>query len=835
MKRFFTRLVALGLAISTLCAGVSAASLGAVLRQGQLRAGANVQYDETTYWSSAADGRQTEHYYTYEPGGLVTPSVYFGQTLYGRSTLETLLPGLVETGKTVVAAVNGSFFDMMTGIPLGIVVTEGVLRSSGDTLSLGFGPDGAAIIGKPGLTVKLTLGAYSFSAHYNKTLTERNGICIYSRDYDDHTKNTVANYTVIVRPDTAALTMRGTVTAEVLYAGELYSTEIPEGCFALSMARGTPYVSTLACLQALTPGEQITITTDCADGWETVVNACGGGDALVLDGTAQNSFTLDSAEKRTARTAVGLTAEGKLIVYTVDGLQTGYSLGLTLAELAARMVELGCVTALNLDGGGSTTAMLRYPGYDTLTMVNRPTGGEARKCANFIVFTIPDEPADAASQLHLYPAQAVALPNAEIPYATRATDENYRTASIPASVRYSADGGTVTDGGVYTAGAPGVATVTAQAGAARGTATVNVIASPASITLKNGAQNVTDKTLSVAYGKTVDLTATATWSGFSVYCTDRSFTWTVEGDIGTIDEDGVFTAGGNGGTSGTITARCGDTSASVSVTITDLDRTPPLLSVRLTGGVLTAVITDDLSGVAEIELTADDAPIDYDWDGQTLTARIEDGVTIVKLTAVDKLGNRAGASVETGYEAENVFADMSASWARKYVNYLYRRGVLQGKENAAGELIYQPGSAMTRQAFITSLIRYLGVDTSAYDAVALPFADADAISDYALPSIRAAYALGYLNGKEIDGQLYANPRKTITRQEAMALLGRSQESGYAEDSLESFLDADEVGAFARPYIAQMVTRGVISGKDGYLNPRGTLTRAQVAKMLYYLT
>ena len=35
--------------------------------------------------------------------------------------------------------------------------------------------------------------------------------------------------------------------------------------------------------------------------------------------------------------------------------------GVTLAELAARMVELGCVTALNLDGGGSTTIGVTYP------------------------------------------------------------------------------------------------------------------------------------------------------------------------------------------------------------------------------------------------------------------------------------------------------------------------------------------------------------------------------------------------------------------------------------------------------------------------------------------
>ncbi len=41
-------------------------------------------------------------------------------------------------------------------------------------------------------------------------------------------------------------------------------------------------------------------------------------------------------------------------MYTIDGRQSGYSIGATLTQVAERMVELGCVTALSLDGGGST-------------------------------------------------------------------------------------------------------------------------------------------------------------------------------------------------------------------------------------------------------------------------------------------------------------------------------------------------------------------------------------------------------------------------------------------------------------------------------------------------
>ncbi len=58
---------------------------------------------------------------------------------------------------------------------------------------------------------------------------------------------------------------------------------------------------------------------------------------------------------RHPRTAVGWTASRELLLVTVDGRQPGYSIGLSLPELADVMVGLGATDAVNLDGGGSTT------------------------------------------------------------------------------------------------------------------------------------------------------------------------------------------------------------------------------------------------------------------------------------------------------------------------------------------------------------------------------------------------------------------------------------------------------------------------------------------------
>ena len=77
-----------------------------------------------------------------------------------------------------------------------------------------------------------------------------------------------------------------------------------------------------------------------------------------------------SSAPRAPRTGLGQLADGRIILVAVDGRQPGYSVGLTNFELAQTMVRLGAVTAMALDGGGSTT--MAFNG----TLLNRPSGPE---------------------------------------------------------------------------------------------------------------------------------------------------------------------------------------------------------------------------------------------------------------------------------------------------------------------------------------------------------------------------------------------------------------------------------------------------------------------------
>ncbi len=67
------------------------------------------------------------------------------------------------------------------------------------------------------------------------------------------------------------------------------------------------------------------------------------------------------------RTAVATNQQGdKLWIVVVDGRQPYYSEGVTLAELTQIFIEFGVYTALNLDGGGSTTLVVSIGGKPTL-------------------------------------------------------------------------------------------------------------------------------------------------------------------------------------------------------------------------------------------------------------------------------------------------------------------------------------------------------------------------------------------------------------------------------------------------------------------------------------
>lgn len=109
---------------------------------------------------------------------------------------------------------------------------------------------------------------------------------------------------------------------------------------------------------------------------QTVV---GGGPVLVQNSTIiitnnqERKFAGNAINDAHPRTAIGYTKEGKLIVLAIEGRNPGIAAGATLTETAAILVQLGCMEALNLDGGGSSCMLVN--GKETI----RPSDKEGQR------------------------------------------------------------------------------------------------------------------------------------------------------------------------------------------------------------------------------------------------------------------------------------------------------------------------------------------------------------------------------------------------------------------------------------------------------------------------
>ena len=107
-------------------------------------------------------------------------------------------------------------------------------------------------------------------------------------------------------------------------------------------------------------------SSDYAAYKDQIQEAVGGSVYLVKDGKSVVTSAADYYNSRHSRTCVGITAEGKVVLMVLDGRQEPFSAGGSAEELAQIMLDAGCVTAINLDGGGSTTFVAKQEGLSLI-------------------------------------------------------------------------------------------------------------------------------------------------------------------------------------------------------------------------------------------------------------------------------------------------------------------------------------------------------------------------------------------------------------------------------------------------------------------------------------
>ncbi len=114
------------------------------------------------------------------------------------------------------------------------------------------------------------------------------------------------------------------------------------------------------------------------DDTSNILNAISGNYAIVTNGEPfMTAMDTTHGTTQHPRTLSGVTAEGKLILAVIDGRQSKLSNGASLESAAYFMISLGAERAINHDGGGSSTMVLRTLGNSRV--MNSPSDGSPRK------------------------------------------------------------------------------------------------------------------------------------------------------------------------------------------------------------------------------------------------------------------------------------------------------------------------------------------------------------------------------------------------------------------------------------------------------------------------
>lgn len=276
--------------------------------------------------------------------------------------------------KNSIGAVNGDFFSRSSwekASSMGLVVKDGevVSTSSKDVngATIGFENSGAVLLDYITTDVILTLanGESVTIKDINKydSLAEP---VIYTKEFAQSTDGSFNNILEVVVTDGVVTDIRR----------EQEGIEIPENGYVIRhLPEFDPFLS-----ENIAVGDKVTLSVNTSLDVSNLETAMGGGTLLLKNG--QKHEITHNVVGSNPRTMAGTDKSGtKLYLVTVEGRVSG-SNGMTLSEMQDLALRLGMDTAINLDGGGSTTMVMRDNKANNLEVVNRLSDGSLRTVPN---------------------------------------------------------------------------------------------------------------------------------------------------------------------------------------------------------------------------------------------------------------------------------------------------------------------------------------------------------------------------------------------------------------------------------------------------------------------
>ena len=308
-------------------------------------------------------------------------------------------------GYKVVAAVNGDFFDINANknfpySPSGANVANGEYFKSSSGLALGFkndGSDNSLVVGVPTPTSYLVLNVYDengneigeYKVESTNKEPEAGQSSVYFGTYDDSKVYQKVEYNTSYESFIVGKAQRTLPHSSTDFYGKgvISSTEkqatIEKGQFAI-------VTDNAEVKAALAVGKTIRVQYEYVGDFAGINSVIGYGEDVLIDyEVAGNVAGSGNLRTRAPRTSIGIKEDGTFVMCVVDGRQAKKNyFGTDGKELASIMKAYGCVAAYNLDGGGSSTMVIRTE--NGLEVLNSPSDGNERNDANCVLIVAKD-------------------------------------------------------------------------------------------------------------------------------------------------------------------------------------------------------------------------------------------------------------------------------------------------------------------------------------------------------------------------------------------------------------------------------------------------------------
>ncbi len=293
-----------------------------------------------------------------------------------------------KTGRKVMLATNGDYF-YATGSNVDSYVNNGIVISKGNMANkncIGFDNNGKVVVGRM-TEVATRLVIYDSNGQPQQFEIDKYNqqplageIAIY---------NVPGSYTVsgvgvmIVKSSAVNLNQYpvwGTdYTMTTPGVQDTKTFKLSSGQYAVVYTEADS-----AVFEKHVYGEPVDLVEIPAGRYENCTWVLGGYDVLVNNYQVNtNCHTDNSGNANAPRTFFGFKEDGTGFLCVVDGRQPGYSRGITVNQEAELAAVLGAQYAIELDGGGSSTVIVRI--NDELTLRNKPSDGSMRAVSNAIL------------------------------------------------------------------------------------------------------------------------------------------------------------------------------------------------------------------------------------------------------------------------------------------------------------------------------------------------------------------------------------------------------------------------------------------------------------------